>query len=40
MASFNVPVAEVDGLLEPFRERLGIEQFQLVVTPAKICAIS
>ncbi len=32
LASFNVPVAEVAALLEPYRERLGIRQFQLVVT--------
>lgn len=32
LASFNVPVAEVAALLEPFREPLGIRQFQLVVT--------
>ena len=32
LASFNVPVAEVRALLAPYRERLGIRQFQLVVT--------
>ncbi len=32
LASFNVPVAEVAALLAPFRERLGIRHFQLVVT--------
>ena len=31
LASFNVPVAEVSALLAPYRERLGIRQFQLVV---------
>ena len=31
LASFNVPVAEVTTLLAPYRERLGIRQFQLVV---------
>ena len=36
LASFNVPVAEVAALLEPFRERLGIRQFQLVVTQQKL----
>lgn len=32
LASYNVPVAEVTALLEPFRERLGIRHFQLAVT--------
>lgn len=31
LASYNVPVAEVAALLEPFRERLGIRHFQLAV---------
>ena len=32
LASYNVPVAEVAALLEPFQDRLGIRHFQLVVT--------
>ncbi len=32
LASYNVPVAEITTLLEPFRERLGIRHFQLAVT--------
>ncbi len=32
LASYNVPVAEVTALLEPFRERLSIRHFQLAVT--------
>ena len=32
LASYNVPVAEVTALLEPFREPLAIRHFQLVVT--------
>ncbi len=32
VASFTLPLEQVRGLLEPFRETLGIEAFQLMVT--------
>ena len=32
LSSFNVPVAEVEAMLEPFREPYAIRQFQLVIT--------
>ncbi len=32
LASYNVPVAEINALLEPFRGRLGIRHFQIAVT--------
>ena len=32
LSSFNVPVAEIEAMLEPFRGPYGIRQFQLVIT--------